>query len=96
MEDYSYTLGRAIEEGSMRVCMICHDQITNTEIRKSMASWLSAGAGLRFSVHNACLQEVEMAIEDQKRQEQEAEGATEFVHDLARIARQQQAIEKHR
>jgi len=93
-KEYSYTPGRSLEAASMRICIICHDQITATELKKSMASWIPAGSGLRFSVHNACLSEVERAIDEQREQEQQAEEATQFVRDLAKTA--QQAVRKHR
>jgi len=98
MDEFNYTPGRSIEEGSMRVCMICHDQITNDELKKSMASWVPAGASLRFSVHNACLEEVSSAIEEQRQQEQEAWSAIQLTREIAdtmRSAVHNEPIRKH-
>lgn len=94
LEEYNYTPGQAIEAASMRICAICHDEITSAELKKGGASWLPAGANLRFSVHNSCLADIEQAIEEQREQEQEAQRAAQFVRDLARTA--QQAMRKDR
>lgn len=51
--DYNYIPGQAIEAASMRVCIICHDQITNAELKKEMLLGyrLAQGLGSQYITH---------------------------------------------